>query len=77
MQNVLSSWINKVHSLHVTLINNYYFFLSVIELTPILLMKHDKLRIESKQQQRRRLRKRHLKRECTLPQTLSRLFHLV
>ena len=29
------------------------------------------------QQQRRRLRKRHLKSEVALPQTLSRLFHLV
>ena len=30
-----------------------------------------------KQQRRRRLRKRHLKSEFALPQTLSRLFHLV
>ena len=29
------------------------------------------------QQQGRRLRKRHLKSEFALPQTLSRLFHLV
>ena len=32
---------------------------------------------ELKQQRRRRLRKRHLKSEFALPQTLSRLFHLV
>ena len=32
---------------------------------------------ELKQQRRRRLRKRHLKSEFTLPQTLSRLFQLV
>ena len=30
-----------------------------------------------KQQQQRRLRKRHLKSEFALPQTLSRLLHLV
>ena len=32
---------------------------------------------ELKQRRRRRLRKRHLKSEFALPQTLSRLFHLV
>ena len=32
---------------------------------------------ELKQQPRRRLRKRHLKSEFALPQTLSRLFYLV
>ena len=32
---------------------------------------------ELKQQRRRQLRKRHLKSELALPQTLSRLFHLV
>ena len=32
---------------------------------------------EFTQRQRRRLRKRHLKSEFALPQTLSRLFHLV
>ena len=32
---------------------------------------------ELKQEGRRRLRKRHLKNEFALPQTLSRLFHLV
>ena len=32
---------------------------------------------ELKQQRRRRLRKRHLKSEFALPQTLSRLFYLV
>ena len=32
---------------------------------------------ELKQQRRRRLRKRHLKSEFALPETLSRLFHLV
>ena len=32
---------------------------------------------ELKQQRRRRLRKRHLKSEFALPQTLSRLLHLV
>ena len=32
---------------------------------------------ELKQRQRRRLRKRHLKSEVVLPQTLSCLFHLV
>ena len=32
---------------------------------------------ELKQQQRRRLPKRHLKSEVALPQTSSRLFHLV
>ena len=32
---------------------------------------------ELKQQRRRRLRKRHLKNEFALPQTLSHLFHLV
>ena len=32
---------------------------------------------EPKQQRRRRIRKRHLKSEIVLPQTLSRLFHLV
>ena len=32
---------------------------------------------ELKQRGRRRLRKRHLKSEFTLPQTLSRLFHLL
>ena len=32
---------------------------------------------ELKQQRRRQLRKRHLKNEFALPQTLSRLFHLV
>ena len=32
---------------------------------------------EFQQQRRRRLRKRHLKSEFALPQTLSRLFHLV
>ena len=32
---------------------------------------------ELKQQRRRQLRKRYLKSELTLPQTLLRLFHLV
>ena len=32
---------------------------------------------ELKQQRRRQLRKRHLKSKLALPQTLSRLFHLV
>ena len=32
---------------------------------------------EFTQRRRRRLRKRHLKNEFVLPQTLSRLFHLV
>ena len=34
-------------------------------------------KMELKQQRRRRLRKRHLKIEFALPQTLSRLFHFV
>ena len=37
----------------------------------------ERINRELQQQRRRRLQKRHLKSEFTLPQTLSRLFHLV
>ena len=37
----------------------------------------DPISSQLKQQRRRRVRKRHLKSEFALPQTLSRLFHLV
>ena len=39
--------------------------------------RHGRVNRELKQQRRRRLRKRHLKSEFVLLQTLSRLFHLV
>ena len=52
---------------------NFNFFIGFSFFSTELLHKP----IPTEQQQRRRLRKRHLKSEFTLLQTLSRLFHLV
>ena len=63
MQNVLSSWINKVHSLHFTLINNVITFLKCYWIDPANIV-NETWQIENreiKQQQRRQLRERHFK----------------
>ena len=69
-------WKAHTHPISVTK-KHLEFFKDFLQVNDQLATLPSRYNRELKQQQRRRLRKRHLKSEFALPQTLSRLFHLV